>query len=338
RFKEDPDFIANNVAPAFFNRLIKELQDLIINGIDYTCTQGTLQKIQFENNHLFEFSESVGLVAGGAIALNDIFSKLESYYKDQGILVVDDFGNRRWSDPVRPSDPYIKGVNNLFPKLKKLFPKIEKSKLIDPVSKREKTIIKGLQIVKNAFSTPDGVQLELNQLKNNLDGLTTDSLRTHYEGRESLSGKDLRPSKPSKPTFSTFLKKIEDTSYIVPEKSEGINNEKISVTSEKTGSTGSPGCGSVAVKGFEELAKNESGSEVGLQLGLQETGVGTGVRTGVGVGECDHTPATSVDDQTFRRIDFVDPVAAKREKFNQEQKQQNNEILRQANLAKDYIA
>ncbi|MFM6002614.1 MAG: hypothetical protein ACKPB7_04920, partial [Sphaerospermopsis kisseleviana] len=151
----------------------------------------------------------------GAIRLNDIFAKLESYYKDQGILVVDDFNNRRWSDPVKPSDPYIKGVNNLFPKLKKLFPKIEKSKLTDPVSKRETTIIKGLQIIQKSdqttFTSPDGVQLSVKALKNNLDGLTTDSLRTHYEDREPLPDKDFRPSKPSKPTFSTFLKKIENT-------------------------------------------------------------------------------------------------------------------------------
>lgn len=335
RFKEDPDFIADNVAPAFFNRLIKELQDLIVNGIDYSCTQETLQKIQFENNHLFEFSESIGLAAGnGAIRLNDIFSKLESYYKDQGILVIDDFNNRRWCDPVKPSDPYIKGVNNLFPKLKKLFPKIEKSKLTDPVSKRETTIIKGLQIVsKSAFTSPEGNQLIVKPLKNNLDGLTTDSLRTHYDKIESLPDKESKPSKPRRPTFSTFLKKIENTSYIVPENSQGKNNEKISVTSEKTGSPGSPGCGSVDVQGFEDLAKNESGSEVGLQEG----------KVGLHVGEFGGIVSDRTLDALTSQIKVVDPRELKQQLFTQEQMAENqiiedikSQILRLDN-AKDHL-
>jgi hypothetical protein len=39
RFKYDMDFLKTEVCPALLNKAIKALQDLIANGIDYSCTE-----------------------------------------------------------------------------------------------------------------------------------------------------------------------------------------------------------------------------------------------------------------------------------------------------------
>ncbi|MFM6157651.1 MAG: hypothetical protein ACKPE3_32430, partial [Sphaerospermopsis kisseleviana] len=57
RFKYDREFLINEVCPAFLNYMIKGLEDLMIEGIDYSCTSGILQNIQSENNHLFEAAQ-----------------------------------------------------------------------------------------------------------------------------------------------------------------------------------------------------------------------------------------------------------------------------------------
>ncbi|MFM7369680.1 MAG: hypothetical protein ACKO2Z_18210, partial [Sphaerospermopsis kisseleviana] len=64
-------------------------------------------------------------------------------------------------------------------------------------------------------------------------------------------------------------------------------------------------------------------------MGLQEkTGVGTGVGVGVGGGgeECDRTPATSVVDQTFRRINKIDPQQQKRDEFKHQHEHNHNHV------------
>jgi putative DNA primase/helicase len=62
RFKYDMDFLKTEVCPALLNKAIKALQDLIANGIDYSCTEKAFSEIQAENSHLYRFAQEVGLV------------------------------------------------------------------------------------------------------------------------------------------------------------------------------------------------------------------------------------------------------------------------------------
>ncbi|MBD2694839.1 DUF5906 domain-containing protein [Anabaena catenula] len=293
RFKDDPNFITSKICPALFNYLIKALQDLITNGIDYSCTTELLEQIQQENDHLFEFIDSIGLKTGnGEVKLDDIFSKLENHYKDLGILVIDEFKNRRWSDPVKPSDPYIKGANNVYPRLKKLFPKIDKYTFTDPTTKRKTTFIKGLQLISESDRIklpqpiPEPRQQQLliaplsrfDPLKGVTGKPTTNPLETHYENLEPLPDKESKPSKPSKPTFSNFQKKIEIS--LLDPNPEPVNTPHNPKCPESTaiggesGFTGFTGSESVDIQAFEETAKNQTGFTVGLpdaKVGLPES-------------------------------------------------------------------
>ena len=67
RFAYDKEFIRTEIAPAFLNRMLKALNDLIEEGIDYECTTDAFRNLQKENNHLFEFieDEKLGYEEGG---------------------------------------------------------------------------------------------------------------------------------------------------------------------------------------------------------------------------------------------------------------------------------
>ncbi|WP_333783019.1 DUF5906 domain-containing protein, partial [Nostoc sp. 'Peltigera membranacea cyanobiont' 232] len=61
RFAYDKEFIRTHVAPAFLNKMLKALNDLISEGIDYECTTDAFYNLQKENNHLFDFIEAANI-------------------------------------------------------------------------------------------------------------------------------------------------------------------------------------------------------------------------------------------------------------------------------------
>lgn len=147
RFKYDSDFIKNNVASAFLNRMIKGLQNLIEYGIDYSSTEELMNEIREDNNHLFEFVSDTGLVyqEGSEVPINKIWLLLEEWYKSQGIFEDNNYG-RTWLDPVKPSDKYIKGANQVLSRFLALFPKAQKcvTTITENGRRKQITIIKGI--------------------------------------------------------------------------------------------------------------------------------------------------------------------------------------------------
>lgn len=135
RFKYDEEFLKQEVCPSLLNKMIFALQDLIANGIDYSCTEEVLLQIQSENSHLFRFAQEVGLsyIEDGSVSAKDIWKCLEVWYMDNGTLVVetDNFGKeqRRWIDQPKSSDKNIKGPNQVIRRFLELFPKAKRVNL-----------------------------------------------------------------------------------------------------------------------------------------------------------------------------------------------------------------
>ena len=109
--------------------MIAALQDLVLNGIDYSCTEQALGDIQVANSHLHEFARDVGLtyVDGGLISINDLWRKLEGWYQSNGTLrsETDKSGNmtRCWTVQVNSSDKNVTGANQVSKRFIKLFPR-----------------------------------------------------------------------------------------------------------------------------------------------------------------------------------------------------------------------
>ena len=135
RFKYDEDFLRQEVCPSLLNKMISTLQDLVLNGIDYSCTEKILLEIQSENSHLFRFAQDVGLsyIENGTVSAKDIWKCLEIWYMDNETLIIeiDNSGKeqRKWVDQPKPSDKNVKGPNQVIGRFLELFPKAKRVNL-----------------------------------------------------------------------------------------------------------------------------------------------------------------------------------------------------------------
>jgi putative DNA primase/helicase len=135
RFKEDPDFINHQILPAFLNRLLKQLQALVLDGIDYSHTQSYLDKARRESCHLLQFAYDVGLEYNleGSVTVKELWERLQSWYIDNGTLDIEDVGNdclqipkRVWHSQATPDDKSVTGQNQVVKRFLEIFPKAKK--------------------------------------------------------------------------------------------------------------------------------------------------------------------------------------------------------------------
>lgn len=144
RFKYDPNFLRDEVLPAFLNRVLDALQRLMIEGIDYSCTQKALEDIQSENSHLFQFCQDVGLVyePNAILTAGQIWERLEQWYQDNGTLTYeeDSKGKQKavWSEQADPGDRNIKGANQVLGRFQQLFPKAKRVTVAHPNDGKKK--------------------------------------------------------------------------------------------------------------------------------------------------------------------------------------------------------
>ena len=92
RFKYDPDFLKQEVLPAFLNQVLAALPELMTTGIDYSCTHQALEDIQRENSHLFQFAQDVGLTfdPSSTVTAGEIWNQLEQWYLNNGTLTYEE--------------------------------------------------------------------------------------------------------------------------------------------------------------------------------------------------------------------------------------------------------
>lgn len=131
RFQYDPKFIHEQVLPAFLNRVLQALVDLMQKGIDYSCTQKALEDIQKENSHLFQFCQEMGLVydSNRTLLASEIWNLLEQWYQNNGTLSyeLDNNGKRKaiWNQQLLKSDKNVKAANQVIARFKTLFPQVK---------------------------------------------------------------------------------------------------------------------------------------------------------------------------------------------------------------------
>ena len=134
RFLYDPEFVREQVAPWLLRYCLEHLDLLMKEGINYAATEATLAKVQEETDHIFQFVRDVGLksVRGARLYATDIYQHLLKWYENEGYLEIEEFGDGRtrkiWHAPVAWGDRLVKGINQIFPRLLKLFKKCRRER------------------------------------------------------------------------------------------------------------------------------------------------------------------------------------------------------------------
>jgi putative DNA primase/helicase len=151
------------VCPALLNRLLDSLKDLMVNGIDYSCTREALEDIQSENSHLFQFIQDAGLTydPNSYLSASDIWTRLEQWYVENGTLTHEETSTGKlkaiWADQSRFGDRNIKAVNQVLARFKQLFPKSKLATISHPNGKKLQQVLQGITFSPlsiRSFSTP----------------------------------------------------------------------------------------------------------------------------------------------------------------------------------------
>jgi putative DNA primase/helicase len=149
RFREDDRFIQENLAPAFLNRLLDQLQSLAIEGIDYSPTKEIMTTMQQQACHLMQFCADTGLqyAEGQSVQVKTIWDKLEQWYVENDYLIrptLDAFGKNQWTATGVAGDRLVKGPNQVAARFMELFPKAKKFNDINPGTNAKITMIQGI--------------------------------------------------------------------------------------------------------------------------------------------------------------------------------------------------
>jgi putative DNA primase/helicase len=156
RFHDDPQFMAEQVCPAFLNRLLVELVAFCKEGIDYDSLKASLDDIQEESTHLWQFVRETGLTqdANGRVYVHDLWETLRAWYMDNGTLEVLELDNGKqkniWNDQANKWDANVSGPNQIYKRFKLLFPKIERQRETQDPENKGRWFFSGI-----SFNTPN---------------------------------------------------------------------------------------------------------------------------------------------------------------------------------------
>lgn len=154
RFRYDPDFLETNVCPALINKILDRLQTVVTEGIDYSCCDDGLRKIQEQSNHLWQFVNEMGIAEspGDRLYISDLWERLQAWYIDQGTLEIYGEGENTkkvWQDQPRKSDRNITGINQISRRFAELFPNVEKRRHTetDDTGRKGQNYLNGLVVL-----------------------------------------------------------------------------------------------------------------------------------------------------------------------------------------------
>jgi putative DNA primase/helicase len=145
RFKEDPSFVLEKIAPALLNRMLERLPSVLKEGIDYNSTNAALRAAQEKSNHLWQFMRDRGYEAGKGerVYAKDAWSDLQDWYIETGTLELEydrDGKEKRVWNELPGRDTPVKAINQLFARLSELVPNLEKYRHTERGFESERTI------------------------------------------------------------------------------------------------------------------------------------------------------------------------------------------------------
>lgn len=164
RFKYDPMFVKEQVVPAFLNRVLEALVDLMKEGIDYSSTVRALTDIQIQNSHLFQFAQEIGLtyVPDSVVSAGTLWEQLKEWYEENSYLTYEETNSGKkkaiWTE-ASSADKTVKGANQIISRFQSLFPKAKRVSV-----GKGNMALQGIGIVKAISFTGDANCLNGSQL------------------------------------------------------------------------------------------------------------------------------------------------------------------------------
>lgn len=199
RFHDDPEFMVNNVCPALLNRLLAELQNLAIHGIDYDSLKDSLSDIQEESTHLWTFVKDMGIKADakGKIYISDLWEHLKKWYQDNGTLEIIELENGKtkniWHEQANKYDANVTGANQVFKRFKTLFPKIDRDRETKVNENMGRFYLEGISIKDSA-----SVASEAYEIKVSASVVDSDCFSSSYSASEEKKEKTEAKTEPEK--------------------------------------------------------------------------------------------------------------------------------------------
>lgn len=134
RFRYDPNFLRREVVPALLNKMLAALPEVAMNAIDYSCTDGALEEIREEKNHLLRFAREVGLGfrPGEKVYVKDLWELLTKWYVEHGYAAIETNAKGQqkpnFLDSGSPGDRPVKKIGDVPSRFLELFPKAKRGK------------------------------------------------------------------------------------------------------------------------------------------------------------------------------------------------------------------
>ncbi|WP_341731259.1 DUF5906 domain-containing protein [Microcoleus sp. EPA2] len=128
RFKEDPNFILERIAPALLNRMLERIPLLLAQGINYGSSDAALREAQEKSQHLWQFVRDMGYEVGQGerVYAKDLWQELRNWYIEAGILEIEGDKEKLIWNELPGRDTPVKAINQVFARFSELFPKLEK--------------------------------------------------------------------------------------------------------------------------------------------------------------------------------------------------------------------
>jgi putative DNA primase/helicase len=143
RFKEDPQFVSEVLAPALLNLMLDRLPKVLTEGIDHSGAAEAMREAQEESRHLWGFVRDVNLEERlqGRVPTGELWEELKAWYLANGWLEIE-YGTK-YNRITKESEPTEKEVfqkspnshdnpveypTHLYSRLKELFPKLNKGR------------------------------------------------------------------------------------------------------------------------------------------------------------------------------------------------------------------
>ncbi|MEG4011712.1 MULTISPECIES: DUF3854 domain-containing protein [unclassified Microcoleus] len=128
RFKEDPNFILERIAPALLNRMLERIPLLLAEGINYGSSDAALREAQEKSQHLWQFVRDMGYEAGQGerVYAKDLWQELRDWYVEAGILEIEGEKEKLVWNELPGRDTPVKAINQVFARFSELFPRLQK--------------------------------------------------------------------------------------------------------------------------------------------------------------------------------------------------------------------
>lgn len=134
RFLYDSEFVRCEILPWYLYYALEALDLLMREGINYNATEDAWDDLRAKTDHIYEFSREVGLgyKNNAQLGAEEVFTRLRAWYIENGTLELEELGDGRTRDRWSPNptwgDNLIKGRNQIFPRLLKIFPRARRER------------------------------------------------------------------------------------------------------------------------------------------------------------------------------------------------------------------